>query len=361
MRRSFVFLTLVLAIASICIPGAQAQFQNGGQSAMLNLPLISQQAVVTQRIGITDITLKYHRPLVNGRKVWGGIVPYGQVWRAGANENTTIEFSDPVSIEGKPLPKGVYGLHMIPDEQEWTVIFSKNATSWGSFTYNQAEDALRVSVKPQPADFHEALAYDFDQLKPTSAAVTLRWEKLAVPFLVGVNVPEIVQASLPNQLRGFAQYTWDAWDDAATYLLESKLNLQQALQYSDRSIQNEERFENLLTKSRILDALGQNAEAATARKRAITQANTVQLHIYGRQLQNQGQQAQAFEIFRMNVKKNPNHWLTHSELARMACAQGNFDDAVKEMKLASDGAPDQQKPSIARLVKRLEAREDINK
>jgi tetratricopeptide (TPR) repeat protein len=170
-----------------------------------------------------------------------------------------------------------------------------------------------------------------------------------------------VQASLLNQLRGFAQYTWDAWDDAATYLLESKLNLQQALQYSDRSIQNEERFENLLTKSRILDALGQNAEAATARKRAITQANTVQLHIYGRQLQNQGQQAQAFEIFRMNVKKNPNHWLTHSELARMACAQGNFDDAVKEMKLASDGAPDQQKPFIARLVKRLEAREDINK
>jgi len=112
--------------------------------ADLNLPETSQLAINKQRIGLTDITITYHRPLVNGRKIWGGLVPFGEVWRAGANENTTIEFSDPVSVEGKPLAKGIYGLHMIPTADSWTVIFSKMATAWGSYTYKQEEDALRV-------------------------------------------------------------------------------------------------------------------------------------------------------------------------------------------------------------------------
>src|SRR5439155_13422406 len=107
----------------------------------LNLPDVSQGAEVKQRIALTDITVRYHRPVVAGRKVWEGLVPYGKVWRAGANENTTIEFSDPVMVEDHPLAKGIYGLHMIPTAESWTIIFSKNATSWGSFTYKQDEDA----------------------------------------------------------------------------------------------------------------------------------------------------------------------------------------------------------------------------
>ncbi len=331
------------------------------QSTILDLPRPSQHAVVTQRVGITDITVNYHRPLVNGRKIWGGLVPYGQVWRAGANENTTIAFSDPVTIEGKPLPKGTYGLHMIPGEKEWTVIFSKNSTSWGSFTYDQAEDAQRVTVKPEPADLHEALAYDFDDVKSDSATVTLRWEKLAVPLKVGVNTNEIVQASLHNQLRGLAQYTWFGWDDAATYLVDNKLNLDEALKYEDSSLQNEERFDNLITKSRILDAMGKKDEATATRNKAIEMANALQLHGYGRQLQGQGQQAQAFEIFRTNIKRNPNHWVIHSEVARMACAKGDFESAVKEMKIAAAGAPPQFKSAFQGMVARLEAKEDINK
>src|SRR5580765_3931245 len=140
-----------LAIATLLVVCFAAATQVHAQSALLDLPRDSQHAKVIQRVGITDITINYHRPLVKGRKVWGNIVPYGQVWRAGANENTTIAFSDPVNIEGKSLAKGVYGLHMIPAENEWTIIFSKNSTAWGSFTYNQSEDALRVTVKPQPA------------------------------------------------------------------------------------------------------------------------------------------------------------------------------------------------------------------
>src|SRR5437764_11239499 len=207
------------------------------QSTILDLPRQSQHAVITHRIGITDITINYHRPLAGGRQLWGKVAPYGQVWRAGANENTTITFTDPVTIEGKPLDKGSYGLHMIPGESEWTVIFSKNSTSWGSFTYNQAEDALRVTVKPQATDLHEALTYDFAQVKPDSSVVTLAWERIAVPFTVGVNTKELVAENLHRQLRGLAQYSWDGWDDSAHYLLDSNVHLDEALQYEDKSIQ----------------------------------------------------------------------------------------------------------------------------
>src|ERR1700675_3029958 len=137
-----------LRASLFCLLMAAMPGVSPAQSFVLDLPLASQRAEVSQRIGVTDITIRYHRPLANDRKVWGGLVPYGQVWRAGANINTTITFSDPVTIEGKPLAAGTYGLHMIPNENEWTVIFSKNSTSWGSFTYKDSEDALRVNVKP---------------------------------------------------------------------------------------------------------------------------------------------------------------------------------------------------------------------
>src|SRR5215469_5392467 len=128
MKRSlFILLAGVLSGAGVC----RAQTATG-ETLMLNLPRASQHARVSQRIGITDITINYHRPLANGRQIWGKVVPYGQVWRAGANENTTITFSDPVTIEGQPLDKGSYGLHMIPGENEWTIIFSKDAAAWGS-------------------------------------------------------------------------------------------------------------------------------------------------------------------------------------------------------------------------------------
>src|ERR1700751_2795340 len=156
---------LLLGVLRVAVAGRP-------QSIVAALPRPSQHAEVVQRIGVTDITINYSRPLVNGRKVFGGLEAYGKVWRAGANENTTIAFSDPVTIEGKPLDSGIYGLHMIPGENEWTVIFSKANASWGSFTYDQKEDALRVTVKPQASEFTEALTYEFDDLKPDSSVIT---------------------------------------------------------------------------------------------------------------------------------------------------------------------------------------------
>lgn len=343
-----------------CLMLAATSYLSLAQSLVLDLPRQSQRAQVTQRIGITDITIHYHRPMVNNRKVWGGLVPYGQVWRAGANENTTISFSDPVTVEGQLLDKGTYGLHMIPTADQWTIIFSKAATSWGSFTYNQAEDALRVTVKPQTAEMHNALTYDFDDVQPNSAVVTMTWEKLAVPFKVGVDVHSIAEASMKKQLRGIGQYTWEGWDEAANYLLAEKVALDDALTYSNKSIEVEDRYDNEVTKSKVLTALNRKDDAAVAQKKALDLASPLQLHLYARGLQAEKHNDEAFAIFRENAKKHPDMWFVHSGLARMYCSQGKYDDAAKEMKLALAGAPENQKTYVDGLVKKLEAKQDIN-
>ena len=330
------------------------------QSFVLDLPDQSQRAEISQKIGITNIDIKYHRPLVKDRKIWGGLVPYGSVWRAGANENTTISFSDPVMIENQPLAAGTYGLHMIPNADEWTIIFSKNSTSWGSFTYDQAEDALRVNVKPVAADMHNALTYDFDQLTPDSTVVELEWEKVAVPFKVGVDVHSAVQASLKKQLRNLSQYTWMSWDDAATYLLTEKIAFDDALTYSNKSIQTEDRYDNEMTKANVLKALNRSDESETAKKKALDLANPLQTHLYARQLQAEKHQDEAFAIFRDNAKKHPDQWFVHTGMARIYSSQAKWDDAAKEMKLAVAAAPDSQKVYLGGLMKRLEAKEDIN-
>jgi|SRR5580704_741280 hypothetical protein len=331
------------------------------QSTQLDLPRDSQKAVVTQRIGITDITIRYHRPLVNGRQVFGKLVPFGQVWRAGANENTTITFADGVSIEGKPLDKGTYGLHMIPGENEWTVIFSKENMAWGSFTYKEAEDALRVTVKPQAADFHEALTYDFDALTRDTSVATLRWDKVAVPFKISVNVDEIVAASLHNQLRGLSQYTWDGWDDAGNYLLAHKVDLPEALKYEDNSIQQEDRFENELTKSKVLAAMGKAEEAKATQAKAMALATPIQRHGYALQLLGEKKRDEAFDVFKANYKAHPEMWFVHSGMARVYSSQGDFPKAVDEMKTALASAPEANKSTIEGYIKRLEAKDDITR
>ncbi len=350
--RLLVLLSAFLPVASLC----------HAQGIMLDLPRQSQHAVVTQRIGITDITINYHRPLANGRPIWGKLVPYGQVWRAGANENTTVTFTDPVTIEGQPLDKGTYGLHMIPGENQWTVIFSKASTAWGSFSYKQDEDALRVTVKPQPAELHDALTYDFDDVKPDSTVVTMRWDKVAVPFKVEVKVDDIVAASIPRQIRGLNQYYWEGWDEAANYFLTNKTHLEEALKDEDQSIQLEERFDNLMTKSQILEAMGRKDDATVARNQALDKASAQQLYFYGRQLQGQKKQEEAFALYRSNAKKFPDYWTSHVGLARVYSGEGDFDKAVKEMQAALTGVPDDaNRSNLQNYIKRLQSKDDINR
>jgi hypothetical protein len=329
----------------------------------LNLPDVSQAAEVKQRIALTDITINYHRPLVNGRKIWGGLVPYGKVWRAGANENTTIEFSDPVSVEGQPLAKGTYGLHMIPNPDSWTIILSKTNTAWGSYSYDQKEDALRVNVKPRPlAETKEALEFDFEDLKPDSTAVTLKWEKLGVPFTVSVNDADQTLQNIRAQLKGRGQFTWQALDEAAQFCLTRKINLDEALRWADASIQNEERFDNLSTKADILKALNRPDEAKTTWNHALELAKAPQLYSYGRQLQNQKKGAEAMDIFKEVAKRFPQGVYGSLAQARIKSAAGDFAGATSDAKQAQAAAPtDAQKQSIQALITRLDAKQDINK
>lgn len=329
----------------------------------LKLPDTSQAAEVKQRIALTDITVNYHRPLVNGRKIWGGLVPYGKVWRAGANENTTIEFSDPVSVEGKPLDKGTYGLHMIPNPDSWTVIFSKTNTGWGSYSYDQKDDALRVNVKPKPIDQpEEALEFEFEDLKPDSTAVTLKWEKLAVPFTVSVSDANQTLQNIRAQMKGAGQFAWQAPDQAAQFCLTRNIDLDEALRWADLSIQNEERFENLSTKADILKALNRPDEAKKTWDQALQKAAAPQLYTYGRQLQNQKKGTEAMEVFKEVAKRFPQGVFGYLAQARIKSASGDFAGALKEAKQAQDAAPgDPQKQAIQGLIDRLQAKQDINK
>jgi len=329
--------------------------------AELDLPEPSQEALVKQRIGVTEITIEYHRPLVNGRKIWGALEPFGKVWRAGANENTTIEFSTPVQVEGKPLPSGKYGLHMIPTADSWTVIFSKMAEAWGSYTYSEAEDALRVTVKPREGPMEEALEFEFEELKPDSTVVLMKWEKLAVPFRVSVTDAETVLPSIRSQLRGSDKWRWDSQLEAAQYGLTKKVNLEEALTWVDQSIQLEERFENLMTKADILKALSRAEEAKAISTRALEKAEVAQLYGYARRMKSEKRDAEATEMLQIVAQRHPKHVFGLLAQARIKSAAGDFPGAAEAVKQAQAVAlSEEQKKNLQGLIDRLNAKQDIN-
>jgi TolA-binding protein len=253
-----------LAIAAALLLVAFSAF---GQSA-IRLPEASPAANVGQTIGITDVVITYHRPAVNKRKIWGGLVPFGTIWRAGANENTTISFSTPVKIEGQPLPAGTYGLFAIPGASQWTMVFSKFAGDWGGYNYDPAEDALRVTVTPQTtAESQERMSFTFDDVTNSSAVASLRWEKLRVPMKIEVDLPSTVRASIASTLRGGKHWDANAWAAAARWELRNG-NTDTALQYADHALSLATTAGTLRTKAAVLEKKGDAKGAAELRDRA---------------------------------------------------------------------------------------------
>ena len=236
----------------------------------IDLPRPSPNASVTQTVGITDITIKYSRPGVKGREVWGKLVPYGEVWRTGANENTTIKFSTPVKIEGHELPAGLYGLQTFPAQGDWAVVFSKDANEWGAFSYKPEHDALRVQVKPQPAPFRERMGFDFEDVTDTSTKVVLSWEKLQVPFTIEVDTPALVQAKLKDAVR------WQVPYQAASYCIQSNTCLDDASRWLDASIALDSNFANLRAKALLLAKKNDGKGAAMYAEKALAAAKTAQ-------------------------------------------------------------------------------------
>jgi hypothetical protein len=257
--RKTSFTTFAAGLALIATAAA-------AQQPAVSFPRPSPNASVSQVVGITEVALHYSRPGVKGRTIWGALVPYGEVWRAGANENTTISFSTPVKIEGHDLPAGLYGLQMLPTQNEWTVIFSKDADQWGAFDYKPEHDALRVQVKPVPAELQERLSYDFTDLTDTSAKIALRWEKLQVPFTLTVDTPKLVADAAKGALR------WQTGVQAANYCIQNDTCLDDAGRWIDASIALEPNFATHRAKALLLAKKNDFKGAVTAGEKALAAA-----------------------------------------------------------------------------------------
>ena len=346
----------------------------------------NQKSSVTQHIGLVRVTIDYNSPdvhLPNGTdrrgKIFGtDVAHYGLVnlgfgtckecpWRAGANENTVFTVSHDVKVEGQPLKAGRYGLHMIVDPNEWTVIFSNNSTSWGSYTYDPAEDALRVKVKPRKNEYTEWLTYDFIERKPDRAVVALKWEDLAVPFTITVDNPaDLYLAQIRNELRTNHGFQWSNWNAAARYALQNR-KLDDALRFADVAVntpfQGQENFTTLSTLADVQEAAGKTAEAKTTRDKAMNHATATaaNLHQYARGLLQQGKKDEALKVWELNAKRFGTAWPVNVGLARGYSAVGRYKDALKYAKLALAQAPDEvNKKSLEEAVKKLSEGKDMN-
>jgi tetratricopeptide (TPR) repeat protein len=347
----------------------------------------NQKAEVTQYIGPVHVMIDYSSPAVHAAdgkdrrgEIWGKLVPYGMAdlgpfgngkpdpWRAGANENTVFTASGDVMIEGKSLPAGRYGLHMIPGKAEWTVIFSRNADAWGSFSYDESADALRVVVKPHPHEYREYLAYEFPVRKPAEAVAELQWEELAVPWSIKVpNADEIYVSRLRQELTSVPGFNWQGFQSAAQYCLQENTHLEQGLKWADDSINKpfvgEANFTTLTTKAQILSKLGREPEAKSLMETAIKlpSATPLAIHQYGRQLLAEKKVDEAMAIFQYNASRNGDQWPVHVGLARAYAAKGDTRQALEHAKKALVQAPDPlNRQALEAMVKALESGQSIN-
>lgn len=337
---------VAVALTVLALPGdLPAQVPN------IVLPKASQRATVSQTIGFTEVSVSYDRPLVNKREIWGKLVPYDSVWRAGANENTVIAFSSPVRVGGQDLPAGRYGVHMIPTANEWTVILSKQADAWGSFSYDPKEDAARFSATPTAAPFQEALGYTFDDPGAGSVVATLRWEKLAVPFKIETDHKQVVVDSLRQQLRGLGRFFWQPWNRAAAWCALNDVNLAEAAEWAQSSIAINENFTNLRMKATLLEKVGDTTNAAPLRRRSLELATEPDMNTYGYQLLGEGKTDSAIVVFRKNVKDYPRSWNTYDSLGEAYAKKGDKRRAAEQYSKARDLTQDPvQRQRIAGIL-----------
>ncbi len=334
---------------------------------------VSQMAEVTQTVGLTGITVKYSRPSVTDRqgndrtgKIWGTLVPYGFnidgfgngkpiPWRAGANENTVVSFTHDVKVEGKPLKAGSYGFHIaVNKDNTATVIFSNNSSSWGSYFYEESEDALRVDIKTQDNPFTKLLTYSFSDLEPGATVLALDWEKKRFPVKISVDVNATTLANIRNELRSTAGFSWQGYMSAAQFCMNNKVNLEEALHWIDKSIAMNKNVQNLAVKSQLLLQKGDKAASNKMVDEAAAMADIGQLNTMGYQLMNAGNMDKAIEIFQLNVKRNPKDANCHDSLGEAYMATGEKDMAIKYFKKSlSLNPPENVKTNSLRNLKNL--------
>ncbi len=371
---------LLLPLTCVLLAAAPAFSQ---RLAAISLPPggNNQKATVSQYLGLVKVTIDYNSPSVHGPagkdrrgQIWGKLVPYGLSnlgfgngkpgpWRAGANENTVFSVSHAIVIDGKTLPAGSYGLHMIPGETEWTVIFSKDNAAWGSFWYEESRDALRVKATPRKHDYREYLTYEFNDRKVDSATVELQWEDLAVAWNIRVpDTNELYITKLREELTTVPGFDNRSYAQAALFCVQTKSNLAQGLQWAESAVSmpgiGQPTYNNLSAKAQVLEAMGRSDEAKKTMMTAVREPTTTtfEIHQYGRQLLNQKKNAEALEVFKFNEQRFGDNWPVHVGLARGYAANGDNKQALEHAKKAVVQAPDDlNRKSLEEMVKSLSA------
>jgi hypothetical protein len=260
MRLTRIALTM-LALAAFAAP-ALAQ-------ATLSLPRPSQNASVSQTIGTTTLSLKYSRPGVKGRAIWGGLVPWDQPWRTGANEATQFTCSDDISVEGQPLPAGTYAVVTVPTAKQWTVVFSRQKDMWGANGYDPKQDQLRVTVKPVAAEHTEWMLFTIDPTSANEAELALRWEKLRVPVRLTVDVNAKVLANCRAAVAAAAADDWQTRYRAANWCLENNQALGDAVGWATKALELKENFQTLSTAAKASAKTGDTAKAIERMTKAV--------------------------------------------------------------------------------------------
>ena len=345
----------------------------------VSLPELSPKATVSQTVGITDVTVVYHRPSVLKREIWGKLVPYGSnnlgfgtskaaPWRAGANETTTISFTNDVTVAGSPLKAGKYGLFMaIAPDGTATWIFSHDTDTWGSFFYNEANDALRVTTKWEDAPFQEQLLYGFSDVTDDSAVLWLSWERKRFALPIKADTKGLVVAKLRDELRGLKGFRYQNWLAASGYLLKNGIELPTALEWAEFAVSDpnfgERNFATLSNKADVLEKMGRTADAAAVMDEAIKYGTPVEIHQYGRKLLAAHNKEKAMEVFKLNAKLHPDAWPVNYGLARGYSAMGDYKAALEALLKAQTQIPDGDVLNAGPIkanIEKLKNGQDIN-
>jgi tetratricopeptide (TPR) repeat protein len=340
----------------------------------------NQRSEVRQRIGLVDVAVTYGSPDVHAPdggdrrgKIWGQLVPWGYAdlgfgtcgakcpWRGGADENTVFATTHDLEVEGEPLAAGRYGLHFLPGESEWTVIFSRDADSWGSFFYDEANDALRVTVKPEKRAYREWLAYDFTDRRPDRATLELQWEELGVPIRLAVPSPaELYYRKIAAELRNEPGFDAAGWAEGARYLASQSHRLDVAERWATTAVDSPQvgraDFDTLSTLAVVKRAAGKPAEAAAAMERAIAHPTATPFGLYGlaRPLV-RSDPAEALRLFTLGHARFAGAWPLEVGLGRAHAELGDAAQALVHLRKAVAQAPDEgNRRNLERLIGRLE-------
>ncbi|MDT0606363.1 DUF2911 domain-containing protein [Croceitalea rosinachiae] len=359
--------TLLFTICSIGLKG-QITFPPDG----------NKKASVSEYIGITEAKINYSRPGVKGRegKIWGKLVHYGFAdlgygtskaapWRAGANENTTIEFSTDVLIENNILQKGKYAFFIAMGEKKATLVFSKFNNAWGSFYYKKENDALRVEVPVEKVEQStERLKYEFVDQTENSAVISMQWERIKVPFKVSVNLQKTQIEAFRNEVdSGIFYRYWQNLQMAADYCLTNNINLEEGLSWADRSINTyfgESNFKTLSTYAGLLQKLNRGTEADSIMQKAISMGTSQDLVTYGVRLNQMRMHEEAFNIFKKNYDKNPDDFYAHLGMVSGHFYLGDKNEALKFCESAMKKTTDKMFLSyIDNLITNIKEGKDI--